>query len=253
MRRWGSETNNRKRERPDCRPRRGYVTGLRLAFSSPVALFLMVLILLNNVMCARAAFAQPSADASNIVDTKPVGVQYFDIPSQPLEDALYAFDTATGIEVFVDGNSVVGRRSATVNGLSTPVDALRAMLAGTGLRAETIGSRAITLAEEPQDTAGSLAYRSYSALVQSAVVRVLCAEPDIRPGSYRIAAQLWLASTGTVSAANLLSSTGNPERDRRIRGILAGISVGKSPPPTLPQPIIMVILPRLTAESGDCS
>jgi hypothetical protein len=35
-----------------------------------------------------------------------------------------------------------------------------------------------------------------------------------------------------VSSANLLSASGNPERHRRVRQVLAGDSIGKAPPPT---------------------
>jgi hypothetical protein len=243
--------NRRKRGEPDCRQRQAH--GSRSASSSFVAQLLSAAIYLNSLVCSGAAFAQASDTARSSIDN-PAATKTFDIPSQPLEDALYAFDSVTGIEVFVDGSSVAGRRSTAIKGAFMPVNALRAMLAGTGLEAKTIGPNAVTLAlREPQDSVNSSTYRNYSALVQTAVVRRLCAESDIRPGSYRIAAQLWLGPTGTVSAANLLSSTGDPERDRRVQQVLARISIGKSPPPALPQPIIMVILPRPPQESGDCS
>jgi hypothetical protein len=251
MRRWTLEWNNPKTSLLDhCTD---HVADLRLTVSLPT-LALFAVIFLNGVVFVGLAAAQPKANSSNESIATPATAQYFDIPSEALEDALYAFDTTTGIEVFVDGNSVAGRRSAKIEGSFSPVDALSAMLAGTGLEAKTIGPKAITLApEQPQGTANSLTYRSYSALVQNAVVRALCAEPDIRPGSYRIAAELWLTPTGIVSAANLLSSTGNPERDGRVRRVLVGISIGKLPPPALPQPIVMAILPRSSQQTGDCS
>jgi hypothetical protein len=247
-------TNSGKRSRRCRGLYMDYVSNVRSAASSCVAALLFVAISLIGLVCPDTAFAQSGDTASRASNANPATPQHFDIPSQPLEDALYAFDTATGIDVFVDGGNVGGRRSMTIQGYFTPLDALRTMLAGTGLEAETIGPKAITLAlSEPQDTANSSTYRNYSALVQNAVVRALCADPDIRPGGYRIAVQLWLAPTGIVSAANLLSSTGNPDRDRRVRRVLAGIAVSKPPPSTLPQPVIMVILPRPPQESGDCS
>lgn len=204
-------------------------------------------------LVAGAAPAQ-ERDAAPALSGADPALQRFDIPAQPLEDALYAFDVATGIAVFADGVSVAGRRSSAVTGTYAPVDALHAMLAGTGLAARTIGPRAITLATaESPGAATSTTYRGYSAVVQRAVVRALCADPDLRPGSYRIAAQLWLAPTGTIAAANLLSSSGSPDRDRRMHQALVGIAVGRVPPPALPQPVVMVILPRPARQSGDCS
>jgi hypothetical protein len=214
-------------------------------------LLLLRAIVAGGIFLLVHAIAFAAEDQAN-TDQSPA--RSFDIPAQPLEDALYAFDVATGIEVFVDGATVAGRRSVAIKGMFTPLDALRALLAGTGLDARSIGADAVTLySSQPQITASSLTYRDYSALVQTAVVRALCTMPDVRPGSYRVAMQLWLAPTGVVLAASLLSSTGDAERDRRIRDVLAGLPVGRAPPPALPQPVIMVILPRAPQDSGDCS
>lgn len=210
----------------------------------------LVLLLLGATVVPQ----QPAAAAEDrsITDRTAVA-KPFDIPSQALEDALYAFDAASGIEVFVDGPTVAGRRSMAIKGVFTPVQALRALLAGTGLDARLIGANAITLSlGTPQGRANSSVYRDYSAFVQTAVMRVLCAEPETRPGAYRIAIQLWLAPTGVISTANLLSSTGDAERDRRLHNVLSGISIGRPPPATLPLPIVMVILPRSPQDSGDC-
>jgi hypothetical protein len=54
-----------------------------------------------------------------------------------------------------------------------------------------------------------------------------------------------------VQRIELLSSTSDLTRDRRLRELMEGLSVGK-PPPMLPQPVIMVILPRSPRDSGDC-
>ncbi|GGF06543.1 hypothetical protein GCM10011611_10060 [Aliidongia dinghuensis] len=82
---------------------------------------------------------------------------------------------------------------------------------------------------------------------------MLCRELGTRPGSYRAAMRLWLDPSGTVSRADLLSSTGDPVRDRRLHETLVGSGVGTPPPVALPQPVIVVILPRSPQVSGDCS
>jgi hypothetical protein len=177
-------------------------------------------------------------------------VVHFNIPAQPLEDALYAFGNVTGISIFVDGNAVAGRRSAAVEGAFTVTQALRILLAGTGLDVRPMGARAITLSL-PQPSSDALAYRRYSAALQSAALRRLCSDTETRPGSYRLAMELWLDDIGRVQRIELLSSTSDLARDRRLRELMEGLSVG-TPPPTLPQPVIMVILPRSPRESGDC-
>lgn len=206
------------------------------------------------LLTSSATLTQPSVAAENISGSSTAATA-FNIPSQPLEDALYAFDAATGIEVFVDGGAVAGRRSTAVKGVFTWARALRILLTGTGLDAKQIGSDTITvfLDDRPPAPPSSALYHTYSAFVQNAVVRVLCSSSEARPGSYRIAMRLWLDPSGIVSHTDLLSSTGNAQRDLQIHNILSGIPIGAAPPPKLPQPIIMVILPRSPSASGDCS
>jgi hypothetical protein len=225
----------------------------RVVFVSSVARRLFALILLTSFGCPGTTVAQSSDPVPSESIANAAGARPFDIPSQPLEDALYAFDAATGIEVFVDGSSVAGRQSAAIKGVFRPMPALRAMLAGTGLEARSIGPNAITLSlGKPEDSVDGSTYQKYSAFVQTAIVRALCGEPNIRPGDYRIATRLWLAPSGVIAAADLLSSTGDPMRDRRLQQTLVGIAIGRAPPPMLPQPVIVVILPRSPRESGDC-
>src|SRR5215469_5894342 len=57
----------------------------------------------------------------------------FDIPSQPLEDALMSYAAATGVEVFVDHALAAGQKSAALRGTYTFEGALRGLLQSTGL------------------------------------------------------------------------------------------------------------------------
>ena len=58
--------------------------------------------------------------------------QQFDVPAQPLPDALGDFARQAGVQVRFDAASATSVRSAPVSGRLTPVDALRRLLAGTG-------------------------------------------------------------------------------------------------------------------------
>lgn len=206
-------------------------------------------------LVALAAFAavgtKTAVGQPNTAAQKPAGI-HFDVPAQALEDALYTFGATAGIEVFVDGSLVQGRHSAQIKGAYSPQEALQLLLAGTGLEAHVVGERAMTLSLPHRGPSNSLTYRGYSAALQSAVLRQLCGESVVRPGTYRVAMQLWLSDAGSIRRVELLSSTGDASRDRRIRMLLHGISIEK-PPLALPQPITMVILPRSQEESGDCA
>ncbi|MDB4950611.1 MAG: TonB-dependent siderophore receptor [Gemmatimonadetes bacterium] len=59
----------------------------------------------------------------------------FDIPSRPLADALDAFSRQTGVRVQVEAAAAAGARSRALAGTFTSAQALRELLAGTGLAA----------------------------------------------------------------------------------------------------------------------
>lgn len=199
----------------------------------------MMLLLVGLVPLSDIAAAEPPpADVARV----------FDIPSLPLEDALYAFGAATGIEVYADGAALAGKRSTAVSGALLPDRALRALLSGTGLDARTIGPRAITLAPRRDDNA---IYRQYSAVLQQAALRQLCSEGGTDLGSYRVATAIWLDPDGRVRRLELLSSTGDPTRDRMLHDRLMGVRAGDIPS-TLPQPVVMVMLPRDAADRTGC-
>lgn len=69
-------------------------------------------------------------------ETPAVAQPVFDIPAQPLGQALVAFSTAAGEQVIVSPNLVAGRTSRAVNGALAPDAALAKLLAGSGLIAE---------------------------------------------------------------------------------------------------------------------
>jgi hypothetical protein len=186
----------------------------------------------------------------------------FAIPAQPLEDALFAYAKATGVEVFVDHALIAGWKSEPVEGLYDFEAALRRMLQGTGLEIQRAAPHAYTLVaivprEPPVDRApGWLADRTRSrffAAVQTAVKQILCPQPDIAPGQYRAALAIWTDPTGRVVEARLLGATIEAQNARRLLDTMKGISVGQPPPPGLEQPITFVILPRQPDQTGDCA
>ncbi|MGC4098128.1 MAG: TonB-dependent receptor [Nitrospira sp.] len=69
----------------------------------------------------------------------------FNIPQQPLPSALHAFAGRTGWEVSSAADLPEGRTSPGVQGMLTPEEGLKVLLAGTGLTYRLIGPRTITI------------------------------------------------------------------------------------------------------------
>jgi len=78
----------------------------------------------------------------------------FDIPAQPLSGAITAFGSQSGYQVSVDQGSLANRRSSAVSGRMTPEEALRRLLAGTGLAWRFAGGRSVFLTRAPDGTQG---------------------------------------------------------------------------------------------------
>lgn len=178
----------------------------------------------------------------------------FDIPAQPLADALTAYAGVVGIAALVDRDLVTGRRSAPVKGLLTGPEALQILVAGTGLAIRyTSRSTAVTLVPGASVTGMAPVgsglgvgrddnYRAYFADVQSTLEQVLCRSPETRPGRYRVGVQLWIGANGAIRAAHLFGSTGDGQRDAVLSKTMEG-AVFNPPPASLPQPVTVVLLP----------
>lgn len=162
----------------------------------------------------------------------------FDIDAQPLAAALRAYSEASGIAVLFDDALVADRRSPGVNGMVQAHDALRILLAGTGLTGHFSSMNAFTVtANDPVENdrpangpiddeplvdaldAGS------AASVQHAIERALCANATTRPGSYRLAMQLWIDADGSIDRVEALGGSDDPERDGRVVNTLHGVRV----------------------------
>jgi len=170
-----------------------------------------------------------------------------------------AYAKATGVEVFVDHALVVGRRSASVEGLYGAEAALQQMLKGTGLDFLRAAPRAFTLVatsppEPPSDRAPAWSrdrtQAGFYAALQAAIRQTICAQAALAPGNYRAALSVWTNPTGRVVEARLLGADG--QAARRLADSLTGLSTGQPTPPSLEQPITFVILPRQPDQTGDC-
>lgn len=184
----------------------------------------------------------------------------FMIPAQPLAEALSAFGEATRIPMFIDGELVRGRRSTEVSGLHTSADALRDLLAGTGLVAHSIEGKGFTLtAVSPPSGSGDGADRMsgpgverYAAAIQLALHEVLCRHRETRPGTYRSLIRLWIDATGGVTRSDVLTSTGDPRRDLLLAAELRSLAIGEPPPAGLRQPVTLLLRPSPASSLDYC-
>lgn len=177
----------------------------------------------------------------------------FDIPSQPLAKALYAFSAATGIEVMVDARLAAGHRAPEVKGSLPSREALSVLLAGSNLVAREFGPGTVTLAAMSPAAAPTLENQRYFADVQRAVENALCADARTLPGRYRLALKLWVGPSGEVTWAKRLDTTGDRTLDDALDAMIPKISVGKSPPSHFAQPIALIVAPSDTGTITGCS
>ncbi len=224
------------------------------------------LICLGVLTVSAKAHAQPASS-----QTAATRLQ-FDIPAQALGDALDEYSRLTGVAVLID-DAYARRQSGAVRGSRTAADALRQLLAGTGLAARYPGAQSIVIYGPPDAASPAIApsveivaasdipgarmrntdYGPYVGRVQSALRRVLCSSAATRPGAYRLALQLRLNVQGTVERVRLLDTTGEDTRDAAISRAVQALDVGASPPAGMPQPISILLLPEGPQSQADCA
>ncbi len=198
---------------------------------------------------------------TQVMSGDPGKVITFDIPSQSLATALEAFSTTAEIELFYESNLVAGRQSSPVRGQFGPDIALRALLKGTELSATSFDHGTATILPPAKPTiaadlaeikARAAAFSPYLALIQTSLRLALCrtaatlTDPAERP------ARVWIAASGDVVRAELLSSTGSDERDGAYLKALLTLAIGAAPPAAMPQPVTLLIMPRESREAAEC-
>lgn len=105
---------------------------------------LMATAAIGPMLFAPVALAQTAAADRN-----------FDIPPQPLADALVAFAAQSGYEVTTKGAELRGIQSNGVRGRQAPVGALGQILSGTGFTFR-INGNLVTLERAPQSAEGAI-------------------------------------------------------------------------------------------------
>lgn len=208
-------------------------------------------------LAADAAGARPaSAPADRLAGER----HDYALPAQSLGDSLEAIGHAAGVAVLTEERHA-RRRAPALSGRYSVLEALRVLLAGSGLRIRQTDGAAIVVYEPapaapatpaaPVVAAGDIPgargrgadFSGYVGRVQKALLRTLCGNASARPGAYRLALQLRLDDAGQVTRLRLLDSTGSARVDAAVARALQGMEVGAAPPAGMPQPVSVLLLP----------
>ncbi|MDR0280270.1 MAG: STN domain-containing protein [Paucimonas sp.] len=174
----------------------------------------------------------------------------FHLAAQPLGKALQAYGELTGMAVLVDGALLKGRRSAAVRGRFSAGDGLTRLLDGTGLGARYTGEQAFTLV--PLTRAAQVPARPdkpFVAALQRAVIRRLCEYPELYPGTFRAALQLWFDRGGVLQRVSLLGPTGDKDVDEALPGALQGMQLGRAAPAL---PVTLLLARKESGKTIEC-
>lgn len=183
-------------------------------------------------------------------------VRPFDIPSQPLEQAVERFSVVSGWSVMYAGDLAAGRRSHPLQGTLAPAQALAELLRDTGVEAETIGTQRVVLRLAAADVAASAVpavsdaerRRRFGGL-QQRLRSAFCGDLDLHPGPYAATLQFRIDAQGRVHDPELVNGTGNPRRDARLLQAVRSLVLAPEAA-ALPQPVLLQIQP--SAGDHDC-
>lgn len=182
----------------------------------------------------------------------------FDLPAQPLQDALDRFNALTGWSGFYQAGHVEGRTAPALSGNLMPDAALRSILQGSGLSAHFTAPGTYVLEAQAPVAATELRPAAprdpqFDGLLQARVREIFCGDARIAPADYRAALSFHVDDQGRVERPALLETTGDGVRDRAILQALNGVRVGRAPPAgSTTQPFVMLVVPRAMATSRDC-
>lgn len=220
------------------------------------------MLVLSGWLCWGTSHAGGLQSSAGTAASTAAGIYQFDIGPQPLSAAVKAFSDITGQSLLVDERLLLGKVSPGVRGEFAAEDALRRLLVGTGLHERYASDKAFTLessggngtqsmGENGSQAANDDAWEGYGAAVQASLERELCQLPNAKPGTYRLALQVWIDDEGRVDRVRLLGSTGIQARDAAISGALEGVRL-EPPPAGLDQPMTLLLLPAGKPHASTC-
>jgi TonB family protein len=213
-----------------------------------------------------AGLPASSAGDAQYADAASAGaadLRDFDIPAQPLADALNRYADISGRPALFPSDIAGDRMSSAVHGRYSPETALHLMLEGTGLTAEKRDSGLgetfvlkpadVAATVPPADVAKLFGEQGYSGLVQQRIWQALCADALTAPGRYSAVFRFQVDATGRVNGVRLLGSSGDARRDAALLAGLQQVQIGAPPPPAIVQhSLAMAILPDQPGAGPQC-
>lgn len=219
---------------------------------------------------AETGSTLPQSTAPTVGQVGPLRIDdsiAFDIPPQSLLAALRTYSELTGQAVLVDNALAEGRNSPGVHGNFDKTEALQKLLAGTGLVASYSSDQAFTLKLAESDASAGRTVRErseslgveeseaviehYAGKIQKPIEAALCQFEDTRPGTYRLAMQIWITSSGRIERARPLTPISG-QRDYEVRRALNKLLL-EPPPSGMPQPITLLLLPGRASDASACA
>ncbi|SAI42682.1 ferric siderophore receptor [Bordetella ansorpii] len=186
----------------------------------------------------------------------------FDIPAQPLDQALNRYGETAGLSALYPSDLPLGLRSSPVHGRYAPEEALRRLLRGTGLvlaKAATPHGEVFRLTRPvaAQKTgnraaAGANGAAGYLPRLQAAVMQVLCGDGRTAPGSYGSMFEVAVDETGGAAAVAVISSSGDARRDAALLAGLRQVRTGPPPPASAHVPYLFTLRPAPAGAPSPC-
>lgn len=184
-------------------------------------------------------------------------VHAYDIPVQPLEQAVECFSVISGWSVMYPGDLAAGRSSYPLHANLPPLPALRRLLQDSGIEAEVTGEQRVVLRRgTPLATGPGVGAelpeaerrRRYGGL-QPRLRAAFCDDPEIAPGRYAATLRFRIDRKGHVREPALLSGSCSNRRDARLLQAMQGLELATGAA-ALPQPVTLQIRPSSTGH--DC-
>ncbi|HEX4184119.1 MAG TPA: TonB C-terminal domain-containing protein, partial [Caulobacteraceae bacterium] len=190
------------------------------------------------------AMGEPVAEIAN-----------YDIPAEPLEQALTALGTQGRLDLLYENDVVAGHRSTMVLGVMSRQAALSTLLQGTGMLFRFTGPAAALVFQPdrlpmpgktstadgaaPRMMLGFLkvspstqiggpsraAYQPYGEAIQAEINRRLKADPRIGSHTFHAELAVRVDKAGVIRSLTVTRSTGDPALDQAIHTALDGVMV----------------------------
>ena len=103
------------------------------------------MMIVGSLVIGHVACGHTPVGSQELTQQEPAASVTFDIPAQPLIDALIVFSAKTGMQVLYEGTIAQGVWSPGATGTITPTEALHRLLRDTGLSYRTTQHGTVTL------------------------------------------------------------------------------------------------------------